>query len=380
MILAGDIGGTKTILALCDDAGTITREATFAAADFTSLEAIIDAFLRPGDRVGAACFGVAGPVVDGVAKITNLPWTIAEAALAEKLGGPRRAPQRSPGDGARHARAATLLVRDPAARRAANPTGTIAVIAPGTGLGEAVLYHDGRAYRALPSEGGHADFAPSTDEEIELLRYLRVRHHGHVSYERVLSGNGIGDLYGFCRERGAPEPAWLAAELAAGDRNAVVAHDGARGQGPGVRPRARAVRRRSSAPRPATSRSRGLTAGGVVIGGGIPPKILPALQPGALLERFNGKGRFATWTRALDVRVALEPRAALLGAAHHAIDHEGPHDRTQAQARPHASTRHRRDPRHRPEPSAASRAVRDRDLRRAPAISPAASSRPRSTT
>jgi len=190
------------------------------------------------------------------------------------------------------------------------------VIAPGTGLGEAVLYHDGRTYRALPTEAGHADFAPGTDEEIELLRFLRGRYGAHVSYERVLSGNGIGDLYDFARGANEP-PAWLAAELAVGDRNAVVTNVALANRDPACA-RALALFVAILGAESGNLALRSLATGGVVIGGGIPPKILPAMQTGALLERFNAKGRFGAWTRELPVRVALEPRAALLGAARNA--------------------------------------------------------------
>ena len=316
MILAGDIGGTKTILALCDDKGVVQRETTYLASDLDSLEDAIETF-DYGQHVSAACFGVAGPVVGGAAKITNLPWVISEAALSAKLD------TRVTLLNDLQATALGTLVLPAMSfevlQRGDVPlNGTIAVIAPGTGLGEAVLFHDGHRYRALPSEGGHADFAPGTDEEIELLRYLRRKHGEHISYERVLSGNGIGDLYGFARqELGTPEPDWLAVELTTGDYNAAVSKA--------------ALAKRDDACMLALEMFvqilgaeagnlalRGLCTGGVVIGGGIPPKILPALRTGALLTRFNAKGRFSKWTHALDVRIATEPRAALLGAAYHA--------------------------------------------------------------
>lgn len=301
MILAGDIGGTKTTLALCDDDGRIEREATEKSADWASLEQIIDKF-APG-HVRAACFGVAGPVVDGVAKITNLPWTIATASLATKL----------------HAKVslindlqataygmlvlpasgfATLQAGTPVAR------GTIAVIAPGTGLGEALLWHDGTRYHALPSEGGHADFAPGTEDEIKLLRHLRGLYGDHVSYERVLSGHGISDLYGFCRGGDGDDPAHITdLALRHADPNAV---------------RALALFVELLGAEAGNLALRGMATGGIVIGGGIPPKILPALKSDSFLSRLCSKGRFSDQMRALTVRVALEPRAALLGAAHQA--------------------------------------------------------------
>jgi glucokinase len=366
MILAGDIGGTKTVLALCEVAPghparaaaaaaatssgppaapssaspasseatalpiasaagfTILRETIYHCADFPSLEAILDQFLPPGAPHGivAACFGVAGPVVNGIAKITNLPWTIDAAAVAGKL----RAPVALLND--LQATALGALVLPPAAfavlqpPAAAPPLGaTIAVIAPGTGLGESLLVSDGLRYRALPSEGGHADFAPGSDDEIALLRYLRGVHGPHVSYERVLSGAGIGALYDFARSTAGAEPAWLTAELAAGDRNAAVSQIALAGRDPTC-VRALDMFVDILGAEAGNLALRGLATGGVVIGGGIPPKILPALQQPRFLERFTAKGRFAAWTRSLGVRVTLEPRAALFGAAHHAATHK----------------------------------------------------------
>src|SRR5205085_11969451 len=197
----------------------------FHCAEFASFEAIVDAFLPPADRpvLRGACFGIAGPIVGGVAKLTNLPWVIAEGALSARLAG---IPVQLLNDLQATALGALAVPATAFAVLQPGPTpahATIAVIAPGTGLGEALLVSDGVRYVALPSEGGHADFAPGTDEEIALLRFLRDRYGGHVSYERVLSGHGLGDLYDFVRSTsGVAEPAWLTSELAAGDRNAMI--------------------------------------------------------------------------------------------------------------------------------------------------------------
>jgi glucokinase len=196
---------------------------------------------------------------------------------------------------------------------------TIAVIAPGTGLGEATLVHDGTAYRALPSEGGHADFAPTSEEEIELFRFLRKKHGGHVSNERVLCGNGIGDLYDFARAVGEPEPGWLKEAFVGHDRNAVIA-DAAIAKTDAACVSALDMFAEILGGEAGNQALRAMAIGGVVIGGGIPPKILPALQSGKLVARFCDKGRFAPWMKSLSVRVSLEPRAALLGAAHHVAE------------------------------------------------------------
>jgi glucokinase len=325
VILAGDVGGTKTVLATFGRTLAIVREAIYPSADYPSLEAILDVFLSPDERrvVTGACFGVAGPVIAGTAQITNLPWTIDAAVLAVQLGG---IPVTLLNDLQATALGTLVLpdtafaVLQPAAggETAPGDGATIAVIAPGTGLGEALLVADGAGYRALPSEGGHADFAPGTDDEIALLRYLRGIHGDHVSYERVLSGAGIGDLYDFVRTAtGAAEPAWLTALFATDDRNAVISRTALDGRDPAC-VRALDMFVEILGAEAGNLALRGLTTGGVVIGGGIPPKILPALRHGRLIDRFNAKGRFARWTRTLSVRVALEPRAALFGAARHA--------------------------------------------------------------
>jgi glucokinase len=319
MILAADLGGTKCVMALYQ-AGTLTsvREHVYKCAEHGSLDEIVADFLRepPSELVAGACFAVAGPIEGRKAKITNLPWTIDADALSRQLGG---APVALLND--LQATALGTLVLAPAQlailQEGARPEhGTIAVIAPGTGLGEAVLLSDGTTYRALPSEGGHADFAPTTDEEIELLRFLRRRHGGHVSNERILSGNGIGALYDFVRTTAGAEPAWLTAEMSGHDRNAVITEVGlAKRDAACVR--ALEMFAEILGAEAGNQALRAMATGGVVIGGGIPPRLLPALASGALLARFCDKGRFAAWMKSLSVRVSLEPRAALLGAAHH---------------------------------------------------------------
>ena len=324
MILAGDTGGTKTVLALCDRDGRIAHEQIFRAAEFASLEAIVAQFMaaHPQSGLDGACFGVAGLVSDGTARITNLPWCIDAHVLSRQLGG---IPVTLLNDLQATALGALALPPEAFAvlqpQRSPAPTGTIAVIAPGTGLGEALLVHDGTDYRALPSEGGHADFAPTSELEVELWRHLRGLYGEHVSYERVLSGNGLGDLYGFCRARADVEPAWLTDAIATGDRNAVVATAGL-AHTDAACVEALALFATILGAEAGNLALRGLATGGVVIGGGIPPKILAALQTGALLTRFNTKGRFSPWTQTLGVRVTLEPKAALYGAAHHVLAHK----------------------------------------------------------
>jgi glucokinase len=320
VILAGDIGGTKTVLAVCDAEFTIVRTATFPSAEHASLEAILEGFVKPDERgdLTSACFGVAGPVVDGVAKITNLPWTIDARAVSTQLGG---IPVTLLND-LQATALGILVLPEPAFAVLQRPAaavegGTIAVLAPGTGLGMALLVAVDGQYRALPSEGGHSDFAPGNDDEIALLRYLRGVHGDHVSYERVLSGDGIGDLYDFVREATrAPAPAWPVA-----DRNAAISQAALERSDPAA-VRALEMFVEILAAQAGNLALVGLATGGIVLGGGIPPKILAALQHRRFVDRLHAKGRFADFTRGLSVRVALEPRAALFGAAHHAATHK----------------------------------------------------------
>jgi glucokinase len=320
-ILAGDIGATKTALALFDViAGRplrLAKQATFVSRDYPSLEAILGKFTAARAVLARACFGVAGPVEHGIAHLTNLPWVVDEQALAAAL----RTPSVSVINDLQAAAYGMLFV-DPTqfavlhAGPGAALHATLAVIAPGTGLGEALLFWDGERYHAVASEGGHADFAPETDQEIELLRCLRQRF-GHVSYERILSGDGIANVYAFLRKHDS-EPAWLAERLAHGDRNAAITEIALAGQD---RACVEAVDMFCAILGAEASNLalKGLATGGVIIGGGIAPKILPALQRGGLIARFTDKGRFSDWVGKLDLRVALDPRAPLLGAANWTI-------------------------------------------------------------
>ncbi|HZY88350.1 MAG TPA: glucokinase [Gemmataceae bacterium] len=323
MILAGDVGGTKTVLALFDDAGgelRPVRDATFPSRDHASLEEIVAAFLAADEAVPprAACFGVAGAVIDGKSQATNLPWHLDEGRLARAGGAPRAKllnDLEATAYGMLHLRPDELAPLNPKA--AAPRKGNVAVIAAGTGLGEAMLYWDGRRYHPIASEGGHGDFGPRTDQEIELLRYLRQRH-GHVSYERVLSGPGLHNVYNFLRDSGAhPEPAALAERLAAAaDPSAVISELALAGQEPLCAAALELFCTLYGAE--AGNLALKCVAVGVFVGGGIAPKILPALRKGAFLRGFTDKGRFATLLEPVPVSVALNPRAALLGAAHYA--------------------------------------------------------------
>jgi glucokinase len=321
MILAGDIGGTKTVLGLFEEAGETlraAREETFPSRSHGALEEILDRFLGSGPRpvIRVACFGVAGPVVDGRSRTTNLPWELDEVALARRVGAPRAKLLND-----LEAAAYGMLFLAPGDLRTLHPgagqsRGNIAVIAAGTGLGEAMLYWGGDRYHPIASEGGHADFAPRTDREMELLGYLR-REFGHVSYERLLSGPGLFNIYRFLRDSGyAEEPAWLHEELASGDPSATItrlALADAHLLCTGSLDLFAAIYGAEAG----NLALRCLAVGGVYVGGGIAPKILPKLQNGTFVRAFTEKGRFADLMRTIAVNVAVNSGAPLIGAAHY---------------------------------------------------------------
>jgi glucokinase len=324
LILAGDVGGTKTILALFEPTSSgvrQVRDAVFHSGAGRSFDDMVTEFLGPeSGALHAACFGVAGPVIGGRAQITNLPWLLDEAALAALT----KAPRVKLLNDLEATAYGVLFLRDE--DRGVLNAGTtperksnIAVIAAGTGLGEALLYTDGTHFHPVASEGGHADFAPRTDEEIELLRYLRGRFRGHVSYERVLSGPGIYNIYCFLRDaHGAPEPAWLAENLASGDRSATIAESGVAGSDP-LCVKTLELFSVVYGAEAGNLALKCLALGGVFVAGGIAPKILPVLRNGSFMRGFTDKGRFAPLVERLPVSVSLNPRTALLGAAHFAL-------------------------------------------------------------
>jgi glucokinase len=325
MILAGDIGGTKTLVALFERAGdgvSLLREATFQSEEHPSLESILSKFLHtaPTRALQAACFGVPGVVFDGRCQTTNLTWTLDEGTLAAAIRVPRVKllnDLEATAYGMLHLQSNDLAQLNPGVQP--TPRGNIAVIAAGTGLGEALVVWDGVQHHPVASEGGHADFAPRTDQEIDLLRYLRAKFGGHVSYERVLTGPGLQNIYVFLRDTGyARQPGWLAEQLAGGDPSATIAQVGVAGHEPLC---AAALELFCSVygAEAGNLALKCLAVGGVFVGGGIAPKILPALHAGGFMRAFTDKGRFADLLHRIPVNVALNPRAPLLGAAHYAL-------------------------------------------------------------
>jgi glucokinase len=320
MLLAGDIGGTKTTLALFAPDRSVHNPlatATFPSAQFASLEAIVRVFLGQ-QRASAdrACFGVAGPVVGGQATTTNLPWVMSEEQLRQELGlhsvcllndleaTAHAVPSLRPDD------LHTLNAGQAA------PYGAMAIIAPGTGLGEAYITHSRAGHQVYPSEGGHADFAPANAQQISLLSHLLGRFE-HVSYERVCSGLGLPNLYDFLKQTGVAESPALAERLAAApDPTPVISRAALDPAAPDAL--ALETLRLFVAILGAETGNlalKVLATGGVYLGGGMPPRILPLLEENTFLQAFTAKGRFGEFLSRVPVQVILHPETALLGAA-----------------------------------------------------------------
>lgn len=322
MILAGDVGGTKTALALFErrvGALVRVREATLPSREFRSFEDAVARFLADGERpaLEAACFGVAGPVVNGRTVTTNLPWYLDETTLAATIP-VGRVRLLNDLEATGYGVVALPASAFEALQRGAVRQGNIVLIAAGTGLGEALLIWDGVRHRVVASEGGHADFAPRTDLEIELLRSLG-KEFGRVSYERVLSGPGLFNIYRFLRDSGSvPEPSWLSDRIENGDPSAVVSEVGLAGGHP-LCVQALDLFASIYGAEAGNLALKALAVGGVFVGGGIAPKIRPKLADGTFITAFGDKGRFADLMASIPVKLVLEPRAALLGAAHVAL-------------------------------------------------------------
>ncbi|MDX1520369.1 MAG: glucokinase [Anaerolineae bacterium] len=329
MLLAGDLGGTKTNLAIYSTIDALhapLTEATYPSGSYDSLEALVSDFLATLSQHGIdradirqASFGVAGPVVADQASITNLPWEMNEQQLAESLAIPEV--ELINDMVAVDSGVAALDASDVYTLNEGHPVdgGAIVVIAPGTGLGEAYLIWDGTHYRAFASEGGHTDFAPTNDREIGLLQYLLARHE-HVSYERVCSGMGIPNIYAYLKQSGlAEEPAWLTEQLAATkDPTPVIVNTALDTEKSCTLCQQTLEMFVEILAREAGNMALNiLSTGGVYLGGGIPPRILPVLKNRQFFERFQHKGRFTRLLNKMPVKVILNPKAALLGAAYH---------------------------------------------------------------
>jgi glucokinase len=325
MLIAGDIGGTKTLLALfTPDAGARApvAEKEYRSASYAHLRDMVRDFLaETGRGAEVACFDVAGPVVSGRARLTNLPWVLDEEGLRGDLGLRRvmllndlkaiayAVPRLRPDE---------LHVLNPGRPE---PHGPLAVIAPGTGLGEAFLVWSGGEYIACSSEGGHADFAPGDAQQAELWRYLSKRY-GHVAYERVCSGSGIPNIYDFLRDAGeAAEAPGFAAQLAdVADRTPLIVQAGMTDpKGNPLCAAAIDIFVSVLGAEAGNMALKVLATGGVYLAGGMPPRVLDRLGEGRFMRPFTGKGRLTPVLEAMPVNVVLA-RAALIGAALYGLD------------------------------------------------------------
>jgi glucokinase len=318
MILAGDIGGTNARLAYFQPQNghfQLVSERVFPSREHSELGEIVVQFLSDsGMHPEAACFGIAGPVRNGRVETSNLPWVIEQSRLAKQIHTP-----------------STLLINDLEAsawgigalgsgdlvslNHVTGPVaGNQAVIAPGTGLGEAGLFWDGTKHHVFACEGGHADFAPQTDQEIELLRYLKARF-GHVSYERILSGPGLVNVYEFLRDSGAAkENSEFAVTMRKGDAAAAISHAGLAGTDL-LAQKALEIWISVYGAEASNLALKIMATGGLFLTGGISPKLLAGLTGPLFMQAFLSKGRLRSLMEAIPVQVVTNEKAGLLGAA-----------------------------------------------------------------
>lgn len=323
-ILAGDIGGTKTRLSLyAENTGPQfpLMEETFSSKEFRALEEIIEKYLENKNaNILRASFGIAGPVKDGRVEATNLPWVITEDSLRSTVND-----------------APVFLLNDLFASANALPhlnpedihtinkgipqgEGALGLVSPGTGLGEAFLTWNGEDYQAHPSEGGHSSFAPTNSNQVNLLNYLMPKY-GHISFERVCSGNGIPGLYAYIKESNqADEPEWLRKELeTATDPNPIIFR-AAREEKEAIAQKTLALFIEILANEAANLALKVMATGGVYLGGGIPPRLIGLLEPDKFMMAFTNKGRFDALLKNIPVHIITKPNSALFGAACYVFD------------------------------------------------------------
>lgn len=316
-ILSGDIGATKTRLAITeviDTTLTVEREQSYPSPAYKTFAAVLDEFLGDTTAPKHGALGVAGPIQGRTVQTTNLPWHIDADALQEQFNISRCTllndleatayglPALNPDD------FYTLQTGVSA------PIGNIAIVAAGTGLGEAGLFWDGARHRPFATEGGHASFSPGSELEIKLLRHLQ-KEYTHVSWERVVSGMGLRNLHDFLRDyHKVPTPDWLAAEMLAGDAGAAISSAAISGRDEICRESLQMFIGLYGA-EAGNFALKIMSKGGVFLGGGIAPKILPELDNGVFLKAFLNKGRMRPLLAAMPVKVILNDRAGLYGPA-----------------------------------------------------------------
>jgi glucokinase len=346
VILAGDVGGTTTDLALLDERLSFGTVRTFASQEYSSLYDIVRDFLRTQSGAAThACFGIAGPVRDGSVKTTNLPWLVEATELSRLIGV-----------------ADVLLINDLEAighgiaaldesafvtlHPGTDHPGNAAVVAAGTGLGEAGLYWDGARHHPFASEGGHASFAPRNDTEMELLRYL-LRQYEHVSWERVLCGPGLFNIYSFLRDTGRfNQPEWLAEAIDADDPAASISRCALEGAAP-ICEQALELFVSLYGAEAGNLALKMKAVGGVYVAGGIAPKILDWLKRPSFHRAFVTKGRMQPLLEMIPIRVVMNDRVGLLGAARAALSNQSSTDQKPSSALT-SSANAQRHPRQRP--------------------------------
>ncbi len=321
MILAGDIGGTNARLALFDVRNgqfNLVTATVFPSQRYSGLDQIVTEFVNTsGVRPSQACFGVAGPVTNGKVETSNLPWIIESRRLADELQIKKAVlinDLEATGWGIAALTAGDLV----ALNKVSETAGNQALIAAGTGLGQAGLYWDGTRHHVFASEGGHCDFAPLNDLEVELFRYLYSRY-GHVSYERVVSGPGLVNVFEFLRDTGRGKvPRWLSEEMQKMDPAAAISAAAMDAKCP-MSEQAMDIFVSVFGAEAGNLALKFKATGGVFLAGGIAPKILPKLATPLFLDAFLDKGRLRHLMEVMPVKVITNDKLALLGAARCAL-------------------------------------------------------------
>jgi glucokinase len=324
MILAGDIGGTKSLLALYEQNGNPrnpTAEQEFPSRDYSGLEGVVEDFLKQNHAtITSACFGLPGPIVNGHCETPNLPWVVDVGNIHSLFGGAVALLNDLEATGygiptLQDDELATLNAGQP------DPQGNAALIAPGTGLGECILFRDGDGHRPSASEGGHCDFAPRTQEQIALLRWAFEHKRPRVSFDRVASGTGLPLVYEFLKETGAVQDTEEITQAirSAPDPAAAISQSALEKQCP-LCVKTLDLWVEVLGAEAGNLALKALATAGVYLGGGIPPKILPKLQDGTFLHAFWDKGRLEDVVHQMPVKVILNSRAALFGTARYALD------------------------------------------------------------
>ena len=322
-VLAGDIGGTKTNMALfhmVNDRPIASVVETYASRDEPGFEKIVQDFLgKHGVFVSSACFGVAGPVIDGRCRATNLPWVISEKKITKSVGFEY---VKVVNDLEAMAYGIPLLKGSdifPLNTQKIKKKKNFGLIAPGTGLGMVLsIWNNGR-YLAVSSEGGHSDFVPANREEFMLSQYIK-RRYGHASMERIISGPGIENIYMWLRDSGRyKEPRWLLKHMNQMDPSRVITQAAMKNKTP-ICVKTLNIFISALGAAAGNLALTGLTLGGIYLGGGIPHKILPWLKSGLFMDSFVAKGRFKNMLKGIAVRVLLNEKTPLQGAASIAFD------------------------------------------------------------